>query len=119
MSIIKTIDIQDINSFIWGNNCHVYQLVNEKQFCIMQETIAPGNEDSMHYHSISDQFLYLLSGSMEVKLIEGEISLKQYQGIMIPSKCLHRVVNHEENEAAVLLTISVPGKVDDRVVVTA
>lgn len=119
MSVIKTIDIQDINSFIWGNNCHVYQLLNEKQFCITQETIAPGNEDSMHYHSISDQFLYLLSGKIEIKLIEGEVSLKQYQGIMIPSKCVHCVVNSEENEAAILLTISVPGKVDDRVLVTA
>lgn len=117
MSAIEIIDIRNVDSLIWGNNCNIYKLINEKQFYIIQETISPGSKDKMHYHSISDQFLYLLSGKIEVKLIDGEISLKQYQGVMIPSKCVHCVVNSEGNEVAILLTISVPGKVDDRVLV--
>ena len=117
MSAIKIIDIRNVDSLIWGNNCNVYKLINEKQFYVIQETISPGSKDKMHYHSISDQFLYLLSGKIEVKLIDSEISLKQYQGVMIPSKCVHCVVNSEGNEVAILLTISVPGKVDDRVLV--
>jgi mannose-6-phosphate isomerase-like protein (cupin superfamily) len=112
--LLKLIDMQYSNHMIWGNNCDVYTLINTNKFHIIHETILPWNKDKMHYHSVSDQFLYLLSGKIKVKLRNDTIFLKQYQGIMIPAKYPHYVENNE-NETAVLLTISAPGNSDDRV----
>lgn len=113
---LKLIDLQNTNHMTWGNNCDVYTLINTNKFHIIHETIPPGNKDKMHCHLVSDQFLYLLSGQITVKLINDTITLKQYQGVMIPAKCAHYVEN-DESETAVLLTISAPGKSDDRVLV--
>lgn len=114
--LIKLIDIQHSDHKIWGDNCNVYNLINTNKFHIIHETIPPGNKDKMHYHSPSDQFLYLLSGKIIVKLTNDTILLNQYQGIMIPAKCAHCVEN-EDSDSAILLTISAPGKIDDRVLV--
>lgn len=114
--LLKLIDIKQSNHMTWGNNCDVYTLINTDKFHIIHVAIPPRNKDKMHYHSISDQFLYLLSGEIKVKLINDTISLKKYQGIMIPAKCAHYVEN-DGSETAILLTISVPGKSDDRVLV--
>lgn len=116
--LIKLIELQHSDQVVWGNNCNVYNLVDTNKFHIIHENIPPGNKDIMHYHSISDQFLYLLFGKLKVQLRNDIIYLKQYQGIMIPAKCAHYVEN-DENETAVLLTISAPGETDDRVLVEA
>lgn len=113
---LKLIDLQHTNHMTWGNGCDVFTLINTNKFHIIHEAIPPGNKDKMHYHSVSDQFLYLLSGKITVKLINDTITLKQYQGVMIPAKCAHYVEN-EDSETAVLLTISAPGQSDDRVLV--
>jgi mannose-6-phosphate isomerase-like protein (cupin superfamily) len=113
---LKLIDLQHSQHITWGKDCDVYTLLNTNKFHIIHEAISPGNKDKMHYHSVSDQFLYLLSGKITVKLINDTITLKQYQGVMIPAKCAHYVEN-EDGETAILLTISVPGQSDDRVLV--
>lgn len=111
---LKIIDLDNSKPMLWGNNCHVHELANTSHLRILHEIIPPGNQDKMHYHSLSDQFLYLLSGTIKIKLINDTIHLKPYQGVMIPAEVAHYVDNNG-TEDAILMTIASPGIIDDRV----
>jgi quercetin dioxygenase-like cupin family protein len=109
----KVVDIKDISPIPWGNGCKVFSLLNEKEFQVMQETIPPQNEDCMHYHEFATQFLYVLSGELILKLTDNQITLSKGQGVMLLPRQPHSVYNNS-TATVTLLTISVPGQINDR-----
>lgn len=115
-NLIKRIDQANSNKTTWGNNCEVFELINSNHFSILHEIIPTKNKDIMHYHAISNQFLYLLSGEIRVQFVDNAIVLKAKQGVFIPQKRAHYVENNT-TKTAELMTISTPGNLNDRVII--
>lgn len=57
-------------------------------------TLAPGDYVCEHYHPYSEEFLYLVRGTLNVR-VDGEwIRLEADEGLMVPIGARHRVENN-------------------------
>ncbi|GHH67654.1 cupin domain-containing protein [Kitasatospora indigofera] len=61
--------------------------------------IQPGDRISEHYHPYSEEFVYVVSGDLEVDLDGVTHPLKPDQGLMIPVNMRHRFRNVGDTEA--------------------
>src|SRR6188472_338064 len=52
-------------------------------------SIAPGDRISEHYHPYSEEFIYLVSGSIDAQLDGESQQLRARQGLMIPINMRH------------------------------
>lgn len=57
-------------------------------------TLAPGEYVSEHYHPYSEEFLYVVRGSMNVRVDDEWITLDADEGLMVPVGVRHRVENN-------------------------
>lgn len=62
-------------------------------------TIGPGDRISEHYHPYSEEFIFLVSGTIDAQLDGKSHRLKARQGLMIPINVKHRLVNDGDEEA--------------------
>ena len=70
-------------------------------------TLAPAQHVAEHYHPYSEEFLYLVSGRLTVR-VEGaeETELVAGEGLMIPTGRRHRVWNPGAQEADAVFHLS-------------
>ncbi|MCX5214239.1 cupin domain-containing protein [Kitasatospora sp. NBC_00240] len=61
--------------------------------------IQPGDRIGEHYHPYSEEFVYVVSGDLEVDLDGVTHPLKPDQGLMIPINMRHRFRNVGDTEA--------------------
>ncbi|MFG2516078.1 cupin domain-containing protein [Streptomyces sp. NPDC048584] len=61
--------------------------------------IKPGERIGEHYHPYSEEFVYVVSGALEVDLDGEPFALRADQGLMIPVDMRHRFRNVGEREA--------------------
>ncbi|MEY9966775.1 putative monooxygenase [Streptacidiphilus sp. MAP12-16] len=61
--------------------------------------IQPGERIGEHYHPYSEEFVFVVSGSLEVDLDGTSHSLRPDQGLMIPRDVRHRFRNVGGTEA--------------------
>jgi putative monooxygenase len=62
-------------------------------------SISPGDRISEHYHPYSEEFIYLVSGSIDAQLDGESHALRARQGLMIPINVRHRLVNDGDEDA--------------------
>ena len=65
-------------------------------------TIPPGEGVSEHYHPYSEEFIYLVHGSLVARLDGEPYELRAGQGIMTPINVRHRLRNEGEDEAFIV-----------------
>ncbi|MFF8630465.1 cupin domain-containing protein [Streptomyces werraensis] len=61
--------------------------------------IKPGERIAEHYHPYSEEFVYVVNGSLEVDLDGEPFALHAEQGLMIPIDVRHRFRNVGDEEA--------------------
>ncbi|URN14085.1 cupin domain-containing protein [Streptomyces radiopugnans] len=61
--------------------------------------VQPGDRIGEHYHPYSEEFVYVVSGSLEVDLDGEPHPLSPDQGLMIPAYMRHRFRNVGDTEA--------------------
>ncbi len=61
--------------------------------------IKPGERIAEHYHPYSEEFVYVVNGSLEVDLDGEPFALRAEQGLMIPIDMRHRFRNVGDEEA--------------------
>ncbi|MGW4224935.1 cupin domain-containing protein [Streptomyces bauhiniae] len=61
--------------------------------------VQPGDRIGEHYHPYSEEFVYVISGRLEVDLDGEAHPLKPEQGLMIPAHMRHRFRNVGDEEA--------------------
>lgn len=98
----------------WGKNCKVWKLFEGQNFTILQEKMPPATEDSMHFHANSEQFIFILDGELFIEFKDKKVKLGPQEGIAIPLKKAHRVINSSDRETNFLL-ISTNGHRQDRI----
>lgn len=57
-------------------------------------TLQPGESIAEHYHPYSEEFLYVVSGTLTVDLDGDPVVLPAEQGVMVPLNTRHRLRNN-------------------------
>ncbi len=99
--------------YVWGENCDGWYLLNRKDMLVIHEKMPPGAAEARHFHSISRQFFFVLSGVLSMEL-EGEIhAVKALQGLEIPPGSKHQASNNTASPVE-FIVISHPTTRGDR-----
>ena len=61
-------------------------------------TIAPGDKISEHYHPYSEEFVYVVSGTVIARLDGTPHEIRARQGLLIPINVKHRLMNEGDEE---------------------
>jgi putative monooxygenase len=70
-------------------------------------TLAPGDFVSEHYHPYSEEFIYVVEGSLAVRIGGAqEVFLDSGEGLLVPKKVRHRIVNRGTGPATVPFHLS-------------
>ncbi len=69
-------------------------------------TLAPGEFVAEHYHPYSEEFFYVVSGSIVVKVDGEPVELKVGESLMVPIKAPHRIENPGTEPAFVVFHLS-------------
>jgi putative monooxygenase len=56
-------------------------------------TIVPGDKISEHYHPYSEEFVYVVSGTLTARLDGTPYTVHARQGVLIPINMRHRLMN--------------------------
>jgi putative monooxygenase len=64
-------------------------------------TLAPDEYVSEHYHPYSEEFLYVVSGTAEVRIDGVEETVAEGEGVFVPIGARHRVTNRSDRTAVV------------------
>ncbi|EOX4423229.1 cupin domain-containing protein [Vibrio alginolyticus] len=67
------------------------------------EKLKSGTDDVMHIHKSTDQFIYVLSGSISVYIEDKEELLSARQSIFINAKKKHKVVNFNSEDCEFIM----------------
>jgi putative monooxygenase len=57
-------------------------------------TLKPGEYIGEHYHPYSEEFIYVTSGELTVRIDDQPVELHAGEGVLVPKDARHRVENH-------------------------
>lgn len=96
----------------WASGCFAWHLIDDKKVSIKMEEINPGGRSDPHYHTRSVQFFFILEGQADFILANTQYELKKHEGIEIPLKAKHQILNAGETNLLFLL-VSIPSVEED------
>lgn len=65
-------------------------------------TIHPGEQINEHYHPYSEEFIYVMSGSIIAQIDDISHPISAEQGLLIPIGARHRLLNRGEQDASLV-----------------
>lgn len=68
-------------------------------------TLEPGEYIAEHYHPYSEEFLYLVRGTITVRVGGQDIRLTKDEAVMIPINARHRIENDGDESAFVVFQL--------------
>ena len=87
------IDKRTAPHYSWGNGCDGWHLVQTTALSIIEERMPPGTSEVRHYHQKSNQFFYVLQGSLSIEVAGNEFRLSAGQGVQVEAGEPHQVRN--------------------------
>lgn len=104
---------ENAEHYHWGDNCDGWHLVKRQDMSVIHERMPPATQEKRHYHSVSRQFFFVLTGTLTMEL-NGEIqTLSPHNGIEIPPGAKHQACNHSDADVE-FMVISHPTTRGDR-----
>lgn len=100
----------------WGGNCDSWILADNKCLSVKQERMPPGTKESLHFHTVAQQFFFILKGTAVFYLNHEKHLMHEQQGISVLPKAAHYIANETEDEIE-FLVVSQPATDSDRTVV--
>ena len=79
--------------YIWGEGCDGWHLVKSEALSVIQERVPAGASESRHYHKVSEQFFYILSGVATMALGDQVLTVRENEGVHIPAGEIHMLSN--------------------------
>ena len=106
--------LKNAEHYSWGDNCDGWHLVKTESLSVIQETMPPNTKEKTHYHKVSQQFFYVLDGSLSIKFQGKSHMLEKGEGYHVEPGVKHQVENNS-NMAVNFLVISEPSTQNDRI----
>jgi mannose-6-phosphate isomerase-like protein (cupin superfamily) len=108
------IDRRTAEHYSWGSGCDGWHLVRTAALSVIEERMPPGAAEIRHYHRKSNQFFYVLEGTLAIETGGNEFELSPGQGVHIDAGEPHQVRNRAAADAR-FLVVSDPPSHGDRV----
>lgn len=93
--------------FTIGDIYEGWHLLNNPYLSVIHEKMSPHSEEEPHHHMKTQQFFFVLKGSVICEVDGVKHQLNEMEGIEVPPLSTHRMIN-ENAEIAEFLTISQP-----------
>jgi mannose-6-phosphate isomerase-like protein (cupin superfamily) len=100
--------------YTWGSGCDGWYLVKRDELTIIEERMPTGTSETMHRHTRSRQFFYVLAGEARMEHDGHVIVLRAGEGLEVPPGVNHRISNAAAQPLRVMVT-SQPPSHDDRI----
>jgi len=100
--------------YIWGENCDGWHLLKSDSLSVIQEKMPPGTKESLHFHSMAQQFFYILKGTATFEVDNQLYVVEENSGFHIQVSQKHRIFNRT-NQDLEFLVISQPKSHGDRI----
>lgn len=100
--------------YLWGDECDGWHLVKRPRLSVIQERVPVGRGELRHYHSVAEQFFFILSGCALLEVEGVEYRLLAHQGLHVAPGQVHCLRNGGEQLLEFLVT-STPPSHGDRV----
>jgi mannose-6-phosphate isomerase-like protein (cupin superfamily) len=110
MTIVST---KNTEHYVWGENCDGWHLLKNSNLHVIQESVPPGKSEQRHFHSVAQQFFFILTGQAVMELAGRDYPLSAGEGIHIPAGKPHQFKN-PYNDSVEFLVISNPTTRGDR-----
>ncbi len=103
-----------LKHYIWGEGCDGWNLVDEANFSVKLERMPAGTAEERHYHTIAQQFFYILKGVATFEVDGATFAAKEAEGLLIKAGQKHRILNHGAEDLEFIL-FSYPSTLNDRI----
>lgn len=113
-----TISKETAEHYIWGGVCDGWHLLKRQDMSIIHERMPAGSREARHYHSLSRQFFFVLSGELTMELDGETHHISAHHGIEIPPQAKHQAQNTSTADVE-FIVISHPTTRGDRVDIEA
>lgn len=113
---MKIVSVKNSEHYAWGGGCDGWHLLKSPGLSVIRERVPPGGAELRHYHEKAQQFFFVISGSAAMEFADKKVVLGPQQGISIPAKTPHRLLNQGDQDLT-FLVISAPMSHRDRVLV--
>jgi quercetin dioxygenase-like cupin family protein len=104
---------QNAMHFTWGDACDGWRLVADPSLSVIEERMPPGTAEVRHFHRITRQFFYVLSGVLTFELGETNCTVITGEGVEVAPGIEHRVSNCSDGEVR-FLVVSRPSTYGER-----
>jgi mannose-6-phosphate isomerase-like protein (cupin superfamily) len=103
----RVVDKNSAPHYFWGDKCSSWILMNRDSLSVKIETMPAGTRETLHFHSVSRQFFFILKGTA-VFYVDGKTeTIGEQQGILIEPMSKHFISN-ETPEAIDFILVSQP-----------
>ena len=106
--------IQNAEHYTWGTNCDGWHLLKSESLSVIQERMAAGTEEQLHYHSKAQQLFYILAGNAVFEIEGDKVFLSANESLHVPQGIKHKVFNNC-NSDLLFLVVSQPKSHGDRI----
>ncbi len=106
--------VKNSKSYNWGDGCTAWQFVNTPTLSVIRETMPPKRSETLHKHTKSQQYFFVIQGEAIFELAGEQFKLKVNEGIHVLPNQIHQIINHTD-EPLELLVISEPHSHADRI----
>lgn len=107
---------ENAEHYTWGDSCDGWHLVKTPRLSVIQEVMPGGKSEVRHFHRVSEQFFYVLSGTASLEVDDQHYLLTAGQGHHVPAGVPHQLRN-EQLELLEFIVTSTPPSHGDRVAV--
>jgi len=110
MNVIK--NFGNLQAKEWAPGCFDWEYLSIRELSIKLEKMAPRSGSEPHAHKTSRQVFFIIKGEARFYLMDKEYILKPLDGIEVPPRQKHWIVNASDEELLFLL-VSSPRTEDD------
>lgn len=102
----KVINLSIAEHFTWGNVCDGWWLKKSGRFTVISETMPKGTSEIKHFHNETEQFFYILEGTLTIEFNDMTYELLHGDSIIILPGIAHRAYNHSAQSVKFLVVSS-------------
>ena len=113
---MNSVSVNNAEHYVWGAGCDGWHLASLPGLSVIQEKVPPGKSEVRHFHDVSEQFFYVLSGEATIEAGENRVTLCAGEGLHIPPRLPHQLKNESVRDVE-FLVVSAPPSHGDRTVV--
>jgi len=103
-----------LNHYQWGEQCDTWTMADNKGLSVKLERMPAATAEQRHYHSMSQQFFYVLKGEAYFEVGQQSVTLHSDQGLLVEPGQIHRIANRSAKDLEFLL-VTQPAQGNDRI----